>query len=273
LQHLSHFIFTPASSNGELKFIEGKKTMVEAKRESQLHDVSSFSIKPWQGNLSFGWSKSETPQPLSLAEQIAGMVGEKILQGEFSPGQRIPEKLLSDDFNVSRGPVREALMLLAKERLVVLEPRRGARVTKLSAVEVEEIFLIRASLVGLASRLFTQKAKEEVMVEFEKAVLHLITIAKQEEDPEPYLRWSYALSLYTARHTGFPRLFEMINSSAREAYRYARISLSNRDRRLESCDAWNNVLYLVKSRRDQEVEAAVRAIVEKTGQVALQHLK
>jgi DNA-binding GntR family transcriptional regulator len=248
--------------------------MAEANRESQLHDVSSFSFKPWQGNLSFGWSKSDTPQPLSLAEQIAGMVGEKILQGEFSPGQRIPEKLLSADFSISRGPVREALMLLAKERLVVLEPRRGARVTKLSAVEVEEIFLIRASLVGLASRLFTQKAKNEVMVEFEKAVLHLIAIAKQEEeDPESYLRWSYALSLYTARHAGFPRLFEMINSTAREAYRYARVSLASKSRRLESCDAWNNVLYLVKSRRDQEVEVAVREIVEKTGRVALQHLK
>lgn len=247
--------------------------MNDAIRENNFQGVSSFSIKPWQGNQAFGWSTSETPQPLSLAEQIAGMVGEKILQGEFSPGQRIPEKSLSEAFHVSRGPVREALMLLAKERLVVLEPRRGARVTRLSALEVEEIFLIRASLVGLAARLFTQKAKDVVLVEFEKAVLQLIGIARQDDDPEPYLRWSYALSLYTARHAGLPRLFEMINSTAREAYRYARVSLASKSRRLESCDAWTRVLELVKSRHAEEVETAVRAIVEKTGRVAVERIR
>jgi DNA-binding GntR family transcriptional regulator len=247
--------------------------MIEDGREGNFQDVSSFSLKPWQGNQAFGWTNFDEPQPLSLAEQVAGMVGEKILQGEFLPGQRIPEKLLSETFHVSRGPVREALMLLAKERLVVLEPRRGASVTQLSAFEVEEIFLIRASLVGLAARLFTQKAKDEVIVEFEKAVLKLMEIAKHESDPEPYLRWSYAISLYTARHAGFPRLFEMINSTAREAYRYAKVGLASKSRRLESCEAWAKALDLVKSRSAQKVETATRAIVEKTGQATLDHLK
>ena len=242
-------------------------------KKTNLHDVSSFSIKPWQGNQAFGWSKSENPQPLSLAEQIAGMVGEKILQGEFSPGQRIREQSLSEAFHVSRGPVREALLLLAKEKLVAIEPRRGASVTQLSIAEVEEIFLIRAALVGLAARLFTQKTKDEILVEAEKAVLHLITIARQDSDPEVYVRWSYAISLYIAEHAGYPRLLEMINSTAREAYRYARMGLKSRDRRQESSQDWAKVLKLVRLRRAEEVEAAVRAIVEKTGQNALARLK
>jgi DNA-binding GntR family transcriptional regulator len=235
--------------------------------------VPPSSIKPWQGDHAFGWSKSEAPKPLSLAEQIAEMVGEKILQGEFLPGQRIPEQSLSEAFRVSRGPVREALLLLEKERLIVIEPRRGASVTQLSAAEVEEIFLIRASLVGLASRLFVQKADDEVVAELEKGVLHLIALARPDAAAEEYVRWSYALSLFIAKHAGFPRLFEMINSTARQAYRYARVSLESRERRIESSGAWAQVLDLLKSRRAQEVEAAARAIVERTGQDALARLK
>lgn len=236
-------------------------------------EVPPSSIKPWQGDHAFGWSKSEAPQPLSLAEQIAEMVGEKILQGEFLPGQRIPEQSLSETFRVSRGPVREALLMLEKERLVVIEPRRGASVTQLSAAEVEEIFLIRASLVGLAARLFVQKAKDEVLAELEKGVLHLIAISQQDAGAEAYVRWSYALSLYIAKHAGFPRLFEMIHSTARQAYRYARVSLESTDRRMESSRAWSQVLDLLKLRRAQEVEAAARAIVERTGRDALARLK
>ncbi|MBU2646531.1 GntR family transcriptional regulator [bacterium] len=247
--------------------------MTETINDSSIQDVSSFFIKPWQGNEIFGWSKSVMPQPLSLAEQIAGTVGEKILQGEYSPGQRIPEQLLSEAFHVSRGPVREALMLLATERLVIIEPRRGARVTQLSSEEVEEIFIIRASLVGLASRLFAQKAEKNMLGEFEKAARYLIKIAGEDTDPDTYVRWSYALSLYTAKYAGLPRLFEMINSTAREAYRYARMSLESKERRLESCDAWANIIELVKNRRLDEVEKASRAIVEKTGQAALLYLK
>lgn len=241
--------------------------------ESKIQDVSSFFLKPWQGNEVFSWSRSEMPQPLSLAEQIAGVVGEKILQGEYVPGQRIPEQTLSEAFHVSRGPVREALMLLATERLVVIEPRRGARVTQLSAEEVVEIFMIRASLVGLASRLFTERADETALVEFEKATQYLIRISGQDTDPDTYVRWSYALSLYTAKYAGFPRLFEMINSTAREAYRYARLSLEKKERRLESCEAWAHIIDLVKARQADKVEIATRAIVEKTGQSALAYLK
>jgi DNA-binding GntR family transcriptional regulator len=235
-------------------------------------EAAPSSIKPWQGDHAFGWSKSEAPQPLSLAEQIAEMVGEKILQGEFLPGQRIPEQSLSEAFRVSRGPVREALLLLEKERLIVIEPRRGASVTQLNAAEVEEIFLIRASLVGLASRLFVQKAKEAVVAELEKGIIHLIALARQDAAAEEYVRWSYALSLYIAKHAGFPRLFEMINSTARQAYRYARVSLESRERRIESSSAWAQVLDLLKSRRAQEVEVAARAIVERTGHDALARL-
>ena len=63
---------------------------------------------------------------LSVAEQIASRIGDRILSGELSPGQRIIEQDIATEFQVSRGPVREALWILERENLVTLPPRRGA---------------------------------------------------------------------------------------------------------------------------------------------------
>jgi DNA-binding GntR family transcriptional regulator len=50
----------------------------------------------------------------SLAEQIAEKVGQAVIRGEYRPGERIQEQTLADLFQVSRGPVREALRILEK---------------------------------------------------------------------------------------------------------------------------------------------------------------
>jgi DNA-binding GntR family transcriptional regulator len=70
---------------------------------------------------------------LTVSEQIASRVGERILSGQLAPGVRIGEQELADEFKVSRGPVRDALRILEREGLATLLARRGAIVTDLSA--------------------------------------------------------------------------------------------------------------------------------------------
>jgi DNA-binding GntR family transcriptional regulator len=76
-----------------------------------------------------------------------------ILDGTLAPGARIFENGLAEQLGVSRTPLREALRELETEGLVQLNARRGAMVTALSAAEMHEEFLIRATLEGLAIRL------------------------------------------------------------------------------------------------------------------------
>jgi DNA-binding GntR family transcriptional regulator len=76
-----------------------------------------------------------------------------IVEGTLEPGQRIFENELADQLGVSRTPLREALRQLETEGLVKLTSRRGAIVSGLSATEMREEFLIRATLEGLAIRL------------------------------------------------------------------------------------------------------------------------
>ncbi|MBA1146132.1 GntR family transcriptional regulator [Ectothiorhodospiraceae bacterium WFHF3C12] len=76
----------------------------------------------------------------NLNEAIAETVGERVIRGELAPGARLLETQLAESLGVSRGPVREALRLLEKRRLVRILPRRGAVVTELSARDVDRLY-------------------------------------------------------------------------------------------------------------------------------------
>lgn len=89
----------------------------------------------------------------SLKELAAERIRAAILTGELKPGARLVETRLAADLGVSRGPVREALIELERERLVHLMPRRGAIVTTLDPMQAWEIYVLRGHLEGLAVRL------------------------------------------------------------------------------------------------------------------------
>src|ERR1700745_3018409 len=75
-----------------------------------------------------------------------------ILDETFKPGERLPEEQLGKMFNVSRSPVREALLALEKEGTVVMEPYKGAILKPLSPEEALDIAELRLSLISLAAK-------------------------------------------------------------------------------------------------------------------------
>jgi len=93
----------------------------------------------------------------SLNKMVRDALRERVLSGEFEPGERLPEERLSEALGVSRMPVREALRALAAEGLVSLEPRRGASVTAYTEQQVQELVEVRATLEGLNARLAAKR--------------------------------------------------------------------------------------------------------------------
>ncbi|KNX76899.1 MULTISPECIES: GntR family transcriptional regulator [Pseudomonas] len=77
--------------------------------------------------------------PDSLSEQIAHYLAERIIRGELAPGERIQEQKVTQALNVSRGSVREALLILERRHLVAILPRRGAHVTELDENSVRSL--------------------------------------------------------------------------------------------------------------------------------------
>ena len=85
-----------------------------------------------------------------LIEEIARVLREQIVEGALEPGRRLSERDIGGRLGVSRTPLREALRLLASERLVEVLPRRGARVALLDTRIVEDVFPVMACLERLA---------------------------------------------------------------------------------------------------------------------------
>lgn len=84
--------------------------------------------------------------PDSLAEQIAHHLAERIIRGELKERERIQEQKVTQTLNVSRGSVREALLILERRHLVNILPRRGAQVSELSPQHVESLYALIVQL-------------------------------------------------------------------------------------------------------------------------------
>jgi DNA-binding GntR family transcriptional regulator len=87
------------------------------------------------------------------SQRIAGALREEILGGRYLPGERIRQEDIAAQYGASRIPVREALAMLAAEGLVTLVANAGAWVTRLSAAECAEAYLIRERLEPLLLRM------------------------------------------------------------------------------------------------------------------------
>ena len=87
------------------------------------------------------------------ADELALTLEQAIVSGEIAPGTVLRQEQLSEQFAVSRTPVREALRRLAALGLVSFEPNRGVRVRTLTRDELREAFLVRAELESLATEL------------------------------------------------------------------------------------------------------------------------
>ncbi|MEB0203955.1 GntR family transcriptional regulator [Pseudomonas sp. CCC3.1] len=95
--------------------------------------------------------------PDSLAEQIAHHLAERIIRGELKPGERIQEQKVTLALNVSRGSVREALLILERRHLIAILPRRGAHVTELTAHKVQSLCTLMSEMYILLGNAVAQR--------------------------------------------------------------------------------------------------------------------
>ncbi len=90
----------------------------------------------------------------ALAEMVANGIREAIVKGELRPGDRIVERKLGVELNVSRTPIREALKLLRSDGLVDISKNKGARVAGYTEKEARDLFDVIGTLEGMAAERF-----------------------------------------------------------------------------------------------------------------------
>jgi DNA-binding GntR family transcriptional regulator len=90
---------------------------------------------------------------LPSSEFVYRSLKEQIISGAIAPNTRLVELAIADEFEVSRTPVREALTRLTAENLVLADPARGIVVHAPDPAAIEDVFVVREVLDGLATRL------------------------------------------------------------------------------------------------------------------------
>lgn len=113
---------------------------------------------------------SITRAPALIRDQVADHLRRAIVEMRLQPGQLLVERELSDATTASRATVREALRQLQSEGLVTSTVGKGTVVTQLTPDEATQIYEVRASLEGLAGRLFAQNASQEQLAALWQAV-------------------------------------------------------------------------------------------------------
>ena len=150
---------------------------------------------------------------------------EKILSGEIKAGQPLRQAALADELNVSRIPVREALLQLEAEGLVSFEPHKGATATELSVDQVGELFELRAMLetdLLAASIPYITDAKLDEATD----ILNKLNKALGKENAVntwSELNSSYHNCLYSGATR--PQTQDLVNTLNKNADRYIRMHL------------------------------------------------
>ena len=100
----------------------------------------------------------QLPTRAALGDSVADILRNAILDGSLKPGQPLHENALAKELSVSRSPIREALIQLERERLLVSRPNRPAAVRRPSPQEIGQVYTIRSALEGIAARWAAENA-------------------------------------------------------------------------------------------------------------------
>jgi DNA-binding GntR family transcriptional regulator len=147
---------------------------------------------------------------------------EQIAFGDFSPGDRLTEADLATRFGVSKTPVREALLTLEAEGLVVLRPHRGAEVSRLTAEEWSELIFLRDALeVGALDEIIA--AMTEAHFAAAEAALIEMADAWAEHDYRRYRRVQRQLHAIILGAPGYTALKETAMQLNDRLDRYGRL--------------------------------------------------
>lgn len=121
------------------------------------------------------------PHPKKSAREIAyDFIEERILRGQFEPGEFLDETALAAAIGLSRTPVREALHRLRAEQFIDLQPRRGAQVRNITPVEMQEIYETRIVIESAAYNRICRNRKK--VPDLAMQILEQMNVAGDEED-------------------------------------------------------------------------------------------
>ena len=164
--------------------------------------------------------------PKTLSQTIVQYLEKEIIEGKLSAGTRLFPDELSSRLNVSKSPIREALLYLERDGLIVNKARVGFFVAYIKIEDIEEIYPIRAVLLGLA---FTSIIKEgfetDFIPELEKMLEEMKQCAQQ-DDVKRYFYTHLRFHNYILNYCPNRRVGNMLDPLGKQVLRFRFMSMS-----------------------------------------------
>ena len=156
---------------------------------------------------------------LPLRDVVFNTLRQAIITGEFVPGERLMEIALANRLGVSRTPVREAIRKLELEGLVVMIPRKGAEVARITEKDLRDVLEVRSSLEELAAGLATERLDESSREKIQAALDNFREAIQTDDNPKiADCDVEFHDAVFEA--TQNKRLIQIINNLREQIYRY-----------------------------------------------------
>ena len=110
------------------------------------------------------------PHRARLADEVYRQVLDAVLAGDLQPGERIVQDRIAEEINVSRTPVREALLHLEREGILARAGTAGFTVRGISESEVRDIYQAREAIEGYAARIIAEQCSAASLRRIERTV-------------------------------------------------------------------------------------------------------
>jgi phosphonate utilization transcriptional regulator len=180
--------------------------------------------------------------PMLMQEEIERL----IMTGELPVGSRINESELSQRFNTSRGPIREALRALEEAGLVRNEKNRGVFVREIAFEEADEIYELREALEEIIGRRVALAIKPDA-VERLRAMLDAMRSAAQAQDVEQYAQLNLQFHEILLDTAGSKKLTETYKRLVKELHLFRMRALDSGGGLRVSADEHRDIVEAIAS--------------------------
>ncbi len=202
--------------------------------------------------------------PESLAEQIAHHLGRLIMMGKLKPLERIQELKVASDLDVSRGSVREALLILERRHLIEIYPRKGAVVADLTPHQVSSLYDMYSTLLVMwAAKVSTSWEDTDLRPISEQIQnINRIILAK-DSSIEAIVDSSFELMDLCLGFCDNPYLQETLENLRPSIGRTYYLAMrSRKEELLQSLNFYNGLLQAVQSRDLSGVKLVIEAFAD-----------
>ncbi|WP_109512690.1 GntR family transcriptional regulator [Pseudomonas ovata] len=208
--------------------------------------------------------------PDSLAEQIAQHLAERIIRGELKPGERIQEQKVTQSLNVSRGSVREALLILQRRHLVVILPRRGAQVTALNAHHVTSLCTLMSELYILLALEVAERWQQQSDLQAFVIIQQRLQASHDRQDVQAFVEDSFSVMRAAFPFADNPYLQETIENLQPSMSRNYYLALEQRKAEMgDFLELFAQLLHAVIDRDQARIRSVLKAYGQRNCQLVL----